>query len=122
MFLIDKILKNKRVQNEFNKRGLNILDFDGIAPIKRGEIFIIPDHSSCRGKSPKESKMKYMILMDWVYKVESAKKCLNFTICSENSDAKCFLNDSKKSEFKIEENPSICSKCVYNQKYKDFTF
>lgn len=42
-------------------------------------------------------------------------KCGNdFTICSENGDAKCYRERELYSEKIVRNMPSICDNCVYN--------
>jgi hypothetical protein len=53
-------------------------------------------------------------------------ECEDFEICSENSDAECFLNEIYPCEEfrlisvtkRIKKNPSLCDICVYNKKHK----
>lgn len=46
------------------------------------------------------------------------KKCKEFEINSENSDAECFVGEHIESEGLVNKNPLLCEICVYNQKYK----
>jgi len=54
--------------------------------------------------------------------MKTNKKCNDFSIMSENSDAECYLGLDFEAEAKLKEEPELCEICVYNKKFKGMNY
>ena len=49
-------------------------------------------------------------------------KCEDFEVSCMNSDGLCFKDDIVESKVAVLRNPKICDHCVYNPKFKNYTY